>query len=99
MSVEPRMTYNHVENAMEIWNLRVYFVHLFKEFNSLVITDLLLHARHDLYAKFVLLPLFWRFFKIISHHLREPASCYSDFYCFYVTLIVRLLVSWKSVHF
>lgn len=43
---------------MEIWNLRVYFLHLFKEFNSLVITDLLLHARHDLYAKFVLLPLF-----------------------------------------
>lgn len=43
---------------MEIWNLCVYFVHLFKEFNSLVITDLLLHARHDLYAKFVLLPLF-----------------------------------------
>lgn len=58
MSVEPRMTYNHVENAMEIWNLRVYVVHLFKELNSLVITDLLLHARHDLYAKFVLLPLF-----------------------------------------
>lgn len=43
---------------MEIWNLRVYFVHLFKELNSLVITDLMLHARHDLYAKFVLLPLF-----------------------------------------
>lgn len=65
MLVEPRMIYNYVENAMEIWNLCVYFILLFKELNSLVITDLMLHACHDLFAEFVLIPL--------SHHLREPA--------------------------